>query len=162
MKVVINKCYGGFGLSHKAVLRFAELKGMDIQWRFDNNTARHVLNLPDTFERDGRTIRTDNLNFADWLTKEEYQALTDSLSDPSNRIPLVHYFIGDPANDKDFYDKEVDRADPDLVQVVEELGEDANGGFAELSVVEIPDEVDYQIEEYDGREWIAEVHRTWG
>jgi hypothetical protein len=36
-----------------------------------------------------------------------------------------------------------------------------NGDFAELKVVEIPDDVQWQIEEYDGKEWIAEKHRTW-
>ena len=55
-----------------------------------------------------------------------------------------------------------DRADPLLVQVVEELGSEANGAHASLAVVEIPDDVDYIIEEYDGKEWIAEAHRTWG
>jgi hypothetical protein len=28
--------------------------------------------------------------------------------------------------------------------------------------VDIPDDVKWQIEEYDGNEWIAESHRTWG
>jgi hypothetical protein len=45
--------------------------------------------------------------------------------------------------------------------VVRELGDRANGNFAELKVVEIPASVDWQIDEYDGREWIAEVHQTW-
>ena len=30
MKVVINACYGGFGLSHKAIMRYAELKGFKL------------------------------------------------------------------------------------------------------------------------------------
>jgi len=30
MKVVINRCFGGFGLSHDAVLRYAELKDMKL------------------------------------------------------------------------------------------------------------------------------------
>jgi hypothetical protein len=33
--------------------------------------------------------------------------------------------------------------------------------LAELKVVESPDDVEWEIEEYDGIEWIAEVHRTW-
>jgi hypothetical protein len=45
--------------------------------------------------------------------------------------------------------------------VVLELGEAANGRCAELKVVEIPDDVEWQIEEYDGLEWVAEKHRTW-
>lgn len=54
-----------------------------------------------------------------------------------------------------------DRTNENLVQVVELLGEAANGRCAELSVVEIPDGTNYTIEEYDGNEHIAEVHKTW-
>jgi len=59
------------------------------------------------------------------------------------------------------YDIEIKRNDPILVEIVEQLGESANGRFAELKVVEIPDDVVWGIEEYDGAEWIAEKHRTW-
>jgi hypothetical protein len=44
---------------------------------------------------------------------------------------------------------------------VEQLGNAANGDFAELKVVEIPDDVEWIIQEYDGDEWISEKHRTW-
>ena len=57
--------------------------------------------------------------------------------------------------------RDIDRADPILVQVVEELGEEADGTYASLKVVEIPDDVEWQIDEYDGSEWVAEKHRTW-
>ena len=30
MKVVINRCYGGFGLSHEAVMRYFEIKGVTV------------------------------------------------------------------------------------------------------------------------------------
>jgi hypothetical protein len=56
---------------------------------------------------------------------------------------------------------DIRRDDPVLVSVVQELGDRANGNFAELKIVEIPASVDWQIKEYDGREWIAETHRTW-
>jgi hypothetical protein len=54
------------------------------------------------------------------------------------------------------------RDDPALVEAVTVLGEAANGVFAALQVVEIPDDVEWQIEEYDGLEWVAEKHQTWG
>ena len=41
------------------------------------------------------------------------------------------------------------------------MGEHSWGPHAELLVVEIPDDVEWYIEEYDGREWIAERHRVW-
>lgn len=48
-----------------------------------------------------------------------------------------------------------------LVQVVRELGARANGSHADLEVVEIPDDVEWIISEYDGAETIEEKHRSW-
>ena len=56
---------------------------------------------------------------------------------------------------------ELSRDDPYLVQVVLELGEQANTPYSQLKVVEIPDGVEWTFMEYDGCEWVAEVHRTW-
>lgn len=53
------------------------------------------------------------------------------------------------------------RSDPALIDAVETLGEKANGGYAELKIVEVPDDVKWHIAEYDGSEWVAENHRTW-
>ena len=60
------------------------------------------------------------------------------------------------------YEFNEDRSNPKLVECVETLGESASGAFAELKVVEIPDDVDWEIEDYDGVEWVSEKHRTWG
>lgn len=87
-KVVINTCYGGFGLSEKAQERMKELG-----------------------------------------------------------------FIGDIYN--------IPRTDPLLISVVEELGELADGNFAKLKIVEVPVDVRWKIQEYDGVEWVAELHRVW-
>ena len=54
------------------------------------------------------------------------------------------------------------RTNKRLIEVIETLGEKANGDNAELKVIEIPDDVNWTIDEYDGIEHIAEVHRTWG
>lgn len=56
---------------------------------------------------------------------------------------------------------EIARDCPHLVQVVKELGSTANAPYANLKVVDIPDGVSWQIDEYGGNEWIAEIHRTW-
>jgi hypothetical protein len=48
-----------------------------------------------------------------------------------------------------------------LVQIVEELGNEASGRCAKLKIVEIPDDINWAIEEYDGSETIAEEHQTW-
>lgn len=57
--------------------------------------------------------------------------------------------------------EELSRDDEDLVRVIEMLGKGADGPFARLKIVEIPDDVEWYINEYDGSEWIAEKHRTW-
>lgn len=58
-----------------------------------------------------------------------------------------------------FYDFE--RTDPILIEVIEELGEAANGQFASLEIVEVPDDVEWEISDYDGMESVEEVHRSW-
>jgi len=59
------------------------------------------------------------------------------------------------------YDPEF-RSDPLLIKTIEILGEESSSGeFATLKIIEIPDNIDWQIEEYDGLEWIAEKHRVW-
>ena len=52
-----------------------------------------------------------------------------------------------------------DRTDPILVQVVQELG--AAASSSTLHVVDVPDDVDWIIQDCDGIEWVAERHRTW-
>ena len=65
------------------------------------------------------------------------------------------------ASGNDFYDREIQRDDPALVAVVKEMGEDADGQFANLRVVKVPGDVEWHVDEYDGLEWVAENHRRW-
>lgn len=48
--------------------------------------------------------------------------------------------------------RDIPRADPLLVQVVEELGEKANGSYAFLQIEEVEPGTLYRIDEYDGAE----------
>jgi hypothetical protein len=77
-----------------------------------------------------------------------------------SELASVHYreLAGIPLSD---YRWDLQRDDPALVKTVLELGEAANGQYAKLKVVTIPDDVRWTIEEYDGMEWVAETHRTW-
>jgi hypothetical protein len=91
-RIVINDCYGGFGLSNRAIAEYKKLAGI---------TAT------------------------------------------------------------DFCDRDIPRDDPYLVKIVKEMGMSANGAHANLKIVEVPADVDWIVSEYDGAEWVAEVHRTW-
>jgi hypothetical protein len=48
-----------------------------------------------------------------------------------------------------------------LVQTIRDLGADAAAPISVLVLVDIPDDVEWEIGEYDGFEWVAEKHRTW-
>jgi hypothetical protein len=90
--IVINDCYGGFGLSERAIFEYKKMAGIA---------------------------------------------------------------------DADFYDRDIPRDDPYLIKIVKDLGMGANGAHANLKIVEVPGNVKWIIQEYDGAEWVAEEHRTW-
>jgi hypothetical protein len=90
MKVVINRCFGGYGLS------MAAYKALGFKW--------------------------DGYGYA---------------------------YIDDRTNKK-------------LVEVVEKLGSAADGSSAALKVIDVPDDVKWMIDAYDGLETVHEVHRVWG
>ena len=89
----------------------------------------------------------------------------DFEKEDTSRLMGPHYYhAGLPHTDENyiseysFYD---DRADSDLIAVIEQLRDDADGWAAEIDIVEIPDDVKWHIEEHDGWEHVAEDHRTW-
>lgn len=65
------------------------------------------------------------------------------------------------SNKSEVYSFELDRTDPILIQVVEALGAEADGRYAKLRIIEIPDDIEWEITEYDGSESVEEVHRKW-
>jgi len=72
---------------------------------------------------------------------------------------LNEYKIRKGVTDPNFYYYDIPRECPVLVEMVERG--DVGGDFSDLKVVEIPDGVNWYIEEYDGLEHVAERHRTW-
>lgn len=64
-------------------------------------------------------------------------------------------------NDPDLNEWYLARDDHDLVAIVEQYQKESWGRFAQLKIVNIPEDVEWTITEYDGKEHVAEVHRTW-
>lgn len=120
IKVVINRRFGGFGLSDAAFEKLLERKGI---------------------------------------------AFDKIIPEEKSLIHGTTYYAAGHAGDDDHYLNEykfcMDRSDPDLISVIEELKDTANSWAAEIAVVEIPDDVQWHISEYDGMEHVAENHRTW-
>lgn len=100
MKVVINSCFGGFGLSQSVIKRAQELG-----------------------------VQIDNHGF-----QNDWQAPLESI-----------------------------RSDARLIQAIEEAGiENArDNSCAKLKIVEIPDDIEWEIDDYDGLESIHEKHKVW-
>ena len=67
--------------------------------------------------------------------------------------------LGLPEND--YYSGDIKRTNSDLVEMIEENASLYSGDHAQLYVVEVPDDVEWYIHDYDGREHVAEKHRTW-
>jgi len=84
--------------------------------------------------------------------------ILDQQLDRDRQIRLGHRII---VNDTEWHSRSIDRDDPILVSVIYRLGSKANGNHAKLKVVEIPLDVEWNIAEYDGKEWVEEKHRTW-
>ncbi len=139
MKVVINRCFGGFGLSTEAYERLIEL-GVPVRAYIDEPrnpaTGLYDIKIP---SNEGEII------FDRSISEGEF-------NDDDHIKFMGRYWDTWTSNS---------RTHPLIIKVVEELGERANGRHAKLSVVEIPDGVEYTIEDYDGRESIHEVHRSW-
>jgi len=139
MKIVVNRCYGGFGLSHEACLHYAKLAGFKLYPFIESwDTKGHL--IPHTF--------------VPYTGKEK------------TRFGIIHYskkpLIKGECDEKAvWYEGHLKRDDPILVRVVKELKKKACGLYSELEVVEIPNGVKWEISEYDGMESVDEVHRSW-
>lgn len=141
MEIVINKEYGGFKLSLIAIEKYLKLKGKEAHFY-----KMEFINGKRTY----RKTNKEEVIFLYCFTKNFGKKFKDE--DISN----------EEWDKYSFDSSDVARNDKDLVNVVKELGEKANTRFSSLKVIQIPNNVEWIIEEYDGLEWVAEKHKTWG
>ncbi|MHA1685279.1 MAG: hypothetical protein ACTSYD_02600 [Candidatus Heimdallarchaeaceae archaeon] len=134
IKIAINKCYGGFRLSQKAV-----------KWLYEHGD-KHITKVPKKDfikDDDPLLLMKSEKEFLDWLA-----------------VPLIK----EKGKEYVLLDQHTvykHRACPLLIRCIEELGEEANSKFSKLKIIEVPAAVEWEIQEYDGVEWVAEKHRTW-
>lgn len=61
-----------------------------------------------------------------------------------------------------FSEHGLQRDDPALIKTVEKIGlKESADTFGSLKIVKIPYDVEWELKDYDGSEWVAEKHRTW-
>jgi hypothetical protein len=133
MKIVINTCHGGFSLSPKAIEMLAKKQNKECYF----------------FNRKYENGKTEYTEVEGYPTSFFWSAF--SIKNPTDGTEYKYCLDIRPK----------DRTDSLLIQVVEELREESSGAFAKLKIVEVPDDVQWHIAEYDGWEWVAENHRKW-
>lgn len=145
MKVVINRCYGGFGLSDAAYEKL-------IEWGIPVKKYMEQDRDPVT-----QLYKEQPLNDGEVIFDRELTPVGEN-----NFNDIYHKYKGKVAQRR-YWDcwTQANRSHPLILRVVEELGDAASSELAELKIVEIPDGVEFEIGEYDGIEHIAEKHRTW-
>ena len=149
MEIVINRKFGDYGISALATKELAKLKGRDCYFfklKISENEKYKPISLEETedvFIWVAYSVPNPN-DFR--LNEPDEDGLYKSANKRADEISL-----SDIAND---------RSDKDLISVIKNLGEKANTRFSELKVVEIPDDVEWYIDEYDGIEVINET-RSW-
>ena len=133
MKVVYNGCYGGFSISDAAIKRYAEIKGLTLYPEKDARWSSV------TYWTVPENERGAVLEGGAWAS-----ASTEA------RIASNEFYRNNTLGCREF-----ERDDPVLVQVVEELGEKANGMCASLRIEDVPKGALWRIDEYDGNETVA-------
>jgi len=133
MKVVVNRCFGGFGLSTEAIKQLV-LKNADC---IKKCTPQHYY--------EGDKVKDQKWKDSWEKDLKEYVDIGDGFL--AHKYDFNIFKDGFLYDLKSNYDNEI-RANKYLVEVVEELGDRSFGKFAKLEIVEIPDDVNlFEIDE---------------
>lgn len=132
-KIVYNACHGGFSLSEAGMVRYAEIKGIKL--------------YPE------RDKRYQSLEIATYWTVPPEERVKPLDGDAWYAASMDERQAHNQAYDRQtLSNRNFDRTDPALVQAVEELGDRANGKYADLKIAEVSSGSSYRIDEYDGAE----------
>lgn len=130
-KIAYNACHGGFSISDAALKRYAEMKGITLYPEYD---ARFRLTTYWTIPEEARAGKV--------LQDDAWYAAPMEARAASNKF----------CKDNQINTRDFERDDALLIQVIEELGDAANGAHAKLRISDLPAGSRYRIDEYDGFE----------
>jgi len=150
MKIVVNKCYGGFGVS-VAVLKELVARGSD---------AIEICTPRQYYGGDNEKYHGTK----DWMKRwaedfAQYKSIGDGFKSGRNEFNIYKDDLIYSLKSK--YDNEL-RTNKDLIEVIESIGvEKSSASLAKLAIIEVPDGIEWEIDDYDGIETIREKHRSW-
>ena len=160
--IVLNYCYGGFGVSNEGIRRYLELKGLPFIEKARNyGSSAFYINEDNVFDQ----LMCRNCNFTiqdcDCDCISRFCTICDDLRKMKCTCkPNEHSFYSGCRCTEKYFCEDINfkRTDPLLVQVVKELGEKANGYCAKLAIEYLPKGTKYIINEYDGHESLQTEH----
>jgi len=131
-KVILNKCYGGFDVSTLVYVHYAQKLGKKLR----------CYKFAPTRDEDG--------HFNDDMYKRV--DLEEALQ--GDNIFMTYRLVDEKGQEEKINLDSSHREDPLLIEIVENLGKEANSMYSDLKIVEIPDELvnNYMIDNYDGIE----------
>lgn len=134
MKVVINTCFGGFGLSTECIIEYLKLKGKECYfYNHDYKTKTYVKTAGDNLSWNYIILTKD---IGDVIEAKE---LTDNWKN------YIEY---------SFYDRDIKRNDKDLLKAIKKIGiKNSGGNLSQLKIVDVSGDR-YEIDSYDGNERI--------
>ena len=134
MKVLVNRCFGGFGLSTEAHEWLIKHKG----WKVTQ------------YGEDGKII-DQNCELV-----EDPTPWSGNTFSKYRETPKVEGGWGDDEREYPL------RINQDVIECVETLGTKlASSKLAEIDIADVPDDVKWEIDNYDGSETIREKGRSW-
>ena len=137
MKVAYNGCFGGFSLSNLALHKFAEKKGITLTW----------------YKESHKPLKFTKLNEVPEFGEFSHQAFTKDHGETFTAYDQGTFYYPDFSGES--------RSDPDLIAVIEEMGDKAGGRCANLQIHEIPDGASFEIDQYDGNESVVPPRQSW-
>lgn len=153
-KILINRCFGGYTLSDKFKIKLCKIKNRECD-KLYFYSGGYDEDYNDTFE----FIR-------DFKFKENGDLIVENQRPSWNMIYVTYEYQGknpeELMNCVFLSDELYARDDKDLIKLFEEMGsKKASGRYASLKIVEIPEDVEWEISDYDGLEEVHEKHRVW-
>ncbi len=134
MKVVYNSRHGGFSLSTEGIAAYAARKGITLYLE-DSHYGLTVYWTVPADQRSG-ILRDDEWHTADMDARRKSNELYARMT---------------------LDDRSISRSDPELVAVVEAMGDAASGTHASLRIAEVETGKRWRIDEYDGAETVMTV-----
>lgn len=136
MEILLNKDYGGYGLSLEAKIKILQRKGIEFFLYEYDEGANKSIDYKNALEKYKNEIYD-----LPRITTKYFGKEWDSIEEAFENMDKTYRLFED-------------RLDKDIIAVVKELKEKANSRLSKICIIEMPDNYHYVINNYDGIETV--------